>query len=173
MGFDGGNGDEEDAGDRNEDPLEADGDALPEADVFIEGEDLVREECGDHDTERSEVEDVGGQRRDVVGEDGVAELGVEEVWQVAGETQEKGCCGPEEMILEQCENGMPSFKPGDFFVFHEVEDDERKVGDAPGPAAELFVLIFEGGDVGWGLHGVHINWRVDLHEFVVAFVFDE
>ena len=117
--------------------------------MFAEREDLVTQECADNDTNCGDIENGGGELRNVVREDRGAEFRVENIWQVARKGEENRCGSPVKMILEKGKNGGEFFHSRNLFAVPKIECDEWKIGDTPSPTAELFVLVFEGADVGF------------------------
>ena len=131
LGFDGGNGDEEDAGEWDKDPLEDERKTFPEADVGAFWENVDGDDGRDENTNGGDVEHSGRETGDVIGEDGIMVFTVEHLWKPTGEGQENRCGGPIKMIQKKGTYGMPTFEPRNIFIIVEVQYDKRKISDTP------------------------------------------
>lgn len=116
LGFDGGNGDEEDTGEWDKYPLDDEGTALPYADIGAFWKNLYSDNGRDENTDSGDIEHACGETWDVVGENGVAVVVVEELWEPAGEGEKNRSSCPVKVIKEERKNSVPTFEEWNVFV---------------------------------------------------------
>ena len=98
LGFDGGDGDEEDTGEWDKYPLNDERAALPYADIGALRENLYGDDSRDENTDSGDIEHAGGETWNIVRENGIAVIVIEKLREPTGEGEKNWSGGPVEVI---------------------------------------------------------------------------